>query len=366
MDDLGEGLDGLLDVVERREERLSLLLAFARDEAHALPLRAGVEKVHGAGGALARDLDARHLIAELERQLEGEILRRFARAQAELRLAEPLVAGRQGVNYALTSRTGGAQHTCRELAVRADAGREAEGLVARRVLDGGEHAAGAECLEPVGKRTRIAVVVDAVAEPDNARCAGRSFGQRRLECGEGRLAIRGKRLRLEPAERRACFGRGLEANGARLGGARRVEHDHGPALGLGFGDQALGDRHPLGPSRRAGPAVVDRDDDRARALQRLFLGRVEDGLGERKDDERGGEETDEQQPPGSLGRRLFLVLEADENACRRKFDLLGARRDRPQEPVDEGKRRKRREQPRVQEGEGAKRHGAPPAAVCQR
>ena len=67
MDDLGERLDGLLDVVERGQQRLGFLLALARNQPHALPLRAGVEKAHGAGGALVRDLDARYLIADLER-----------------------------------------------------------------------------------------------------------------------------------------------------------------------------------------------------------------------------------------------------------------------------------------------------------
>ena len=35
-----------------------------------MPLRAGIEQMDGARGSFARDLDARHLIADLERQIE--------------------------------------------------------------------------------------------------------------------------------------------------------------------------------------------------------------------------------------------------------------------------------------------------------
>ncbi len=69
-DDLGIGLDGFLDVVERSQQGLRLLLAFARDQADALPLRAAVEQADGAGGMLARDFEARDLISQFERQFE--------------------------------------------------------------------------------------------------------------------------------------------------------------------------------------------------------------------------------------------------------------------------------------------------------
>src|SRR5690606_20158986 len=47
LDELGEGREGALDVVERPEERLSLLAALAREKAYPVPLRAGIEQVHG-------------------------------------------------------------------------------------------------------------------------------------------------------------------------------------------------------------------------------------------------------------------------------------------------------------------------------
>ena len=57
-----------------------------------MPLRAGVEEMDGAGRALAGDLDARDLIADLERQVEfgGRLAR--AIAEGEVRIAERLAA----------------------------------------------------------------------------------------------------------------------------------------------------------------------------------------------------------------------------------------------------------------------------------
>jgi hypothetical protein len=69
--DLRERQQRALDIVERSQQRLRLLARGARDQADAMPLRAGVEQVHGPGGALAGDLDARDLVSQLQRHIEG-------------------------------------------------------------------------------------------------------------------------------------------------------------------------------------------------------------------------------------------------------------------------------------------------------
>ncbi|NJO35858.1 MAG: DUF3604 domain-containing protein [Rhodospirillales bacterium] len=68
---LGERGQCLLDVVERREQRLSLFPAFARNEGHTMPARARIQEMYGARRPLATDLDARHLIAKLQREIEA-------------------------------------------------------------------------------------------------------------------------------------------------------------------------------------------------------------------------------------------------------------------------------------------------------
>ena len=68
-------------------------------------------------------------------------------------------------------------------------------------------------------------------------------------------------------------------------------------------------------------------------------------------------EADEGQPPGRLGRRLLLVLDADEDAGRRERDLARARGHGAQQPIDDRQRGERGEQPRIEEGQRAKAHG---------
>ena len=108
--DLGERHQRALDVVERRQQRLRLLARGARDEADAMPLRAGVEQVHRTGRALAGDLDARHLVPQLERHVEGGERARLAGTEREGRLAQALAARRHGVQRADARAALGAQH----------------------------------------------------------------------------------------------------------------------------------------------------------------------------------------------------------------------------------------------------------------
>jgi hypothetical protein len=84
---------------------------------------------------------------------------------------------------------------------------------------------------------------------------------------------------------------------------------------------------------------------------------VEHGLGQRQDDEGGSQHANKGQPPRRLGRRLLAIVDADEDARRRKLDAARARRDSAKQPVDDRQQRQRTEQRRVEEGEAAEAHG---------
>ena len=56
-------------------------------------------------------------------------------------------------------------------------------------------------------------------------------------------------------------------------------------------------------------------------LSARILRWVQHGFGQRQNDERCGQQTDQRQPPRRLVGGLFLVFEADKNPRRRKFDL---------------------------------------------
>ncbi len=95
----------------------------------------------------------------------------------------------------------------------------------------------------------------------------------------------------------------------------RLDDEDGAALRLRLVDEALAKSEAALPAVGCGPTVIDDDHDRTRSLQAPALGGVQDRLGEREDHECGGEQADEQQPPGRACRCLLVVLEADQDAA---------------------------------------------------
>src|SRR5690606_22976792 len=108
-------------VIVRRQQRLGLLTAFARDQSDPLPLRAGVKEVDAAGCMLAADLDADDLVAQLEGKIEHDVGLRGAVADLEVCLAEPLATCRECKNLSGTRRAARAQYCRFELAATANA-----------------------------------------------------------------------------------------------------------------------------------------------------------------------------------------------------------------------------------------------------
>ena len=105
-------------------------VSLAGDEADAVPLRARVEQVDRPGRVLGSDLDARHLVAQLERQLERGGGGAVAGLEREAGLAEPLPPGREGMHDALARRPTAAQHGRLELAVTANGAEKPQRLAA--------------------------------------------------------------------------------------------------------------------------------------------------------------------------------------------------------------------------------------------
>ncbi len=140
-DDVGIGRERALHIIERREQRLRRLARLARDDADTMPLRARIEEMHGAGGPLAGDLDARHLIADLERQVEigGGLAR--ALADGEGGFAERLAAAGERLDHAGARAFGAAQNAGGELAAFASGLAKGERRVVALGTQHGETAA---------------------------------------------------------------------------------------------------------------------------------------------------------------------------------------------------------------------------------
>ena len=358
-DDVGIGRERALHIIERREQWLRRLARFARDDADTMPLRAPVEEMHRAGGPLACDLDARHLIANFQRQVEiGGGLARVP-ADGEGSFAERLAPAGERLDHARTRAFGGAHHPGGELAFVAGGLAKGE----RRVVAlGTQHGETAAAPGKLGKRFRESValaIVETVRHPQHAvvRLAAELLFKR----GRERRAVGRVRLRHHPAN---ALARLLGAHGIadRLAG-RGESEQHGAAVAAGALDRSLDRLAPLGPMRGRRPAIVDDEEEGTFAGETLLVG-VQHGP--RQSENQQGREQHAQggQPPWAVRRRLLGGLEILQQPCRREHDDLRAWRRQPQQPPDGGKRGQCREHPRLKEADCADgHHGCRPASA---
>ena len=116
---IGKRFERALDVKARRQQRLRHVGDGAGDDADGAPLPALVEELHGAGGAFAGNLDARDIVAKLDRQIEARLGLAIRRLEGERRFAERQTLEIERAHRAALGRAGrGAQHFDAERAGR--------------------------------------------------------------------------------------------------------------------------------------------------------------------------------------------------------------------------------------------------------
>ena len=354
---LGERRQRFLDVVERRQQRLRLLAVLARDEPDPMPARARIEQMHGAGRALAGDLHARDLVAELERQLEPHRRAAGARRELERRLAEPLAACRERQGNAAALSAIGAQdvapRACRPGRDRrrqpAPHRRSGSRSPPRRPIRRGSRAC---------RRTRaLAVVIDAVRQPDDAGL--RLAGQRALEdappfpCAAARTAAAAA---LPPSSARRSAPRCARSASCRPApSARSGPGGSGPRLprsgdrrGACARQSATAAAQPLSTTMTTGPEPFS-------AVSGLGLST---GSASARITSAAAAMRISVSHHGVLAGVFSRLIEVEQDARRREGDAARTRRNGAQQPVDERQRRQRAQQPRIEEGERAERHRA--------
>jgi hypothetical protein len=355
-DDVGIRGQRALDIVERRQQRLRFLAGFAGDDADAVPLRAGIEQIDGAGGALALDLDARHLIADLERQVEARLSLALALLDGEGRFAKRLAASGQSPDRTFARAFNAADDAAGEHAAFAGGMAETQRGVAWLGRKHGEAATIARELRKARGKALAFAVVEAVGQPDDA-VAGLDrevLFQRFRELG----AVGRVRFRVQADN---AFARGIRRHrlADRLIRGGRREHDVA-AIAARAVDGRTNGFAARGPLSGGGPAIVDDEKKRPFAGEGFAVG-IDDGPGQRQDQQRGQQHAQQGQPPGAARRGLLGGFQVFEEPRRREHHDLRARRREAQQPPDRGQRHERHQDPRLQEAYGAERHHAAPA-----
>jgi hypothetical protein len=326
-----------------------------------MPLRAGVEQVHGARRPLARDLDP---------------VTWFLSSSGMSKVASARVSPAPNVNGASPRRWPRADMACSVPARGPPSGRST--CASRRPPAATPATAPSASwpgrvstteslpparLESLSAKSRAAPswsmpsasqTMEATPAPVSAVAIACAVAVRSGEKGWGCTAA---------AVERAAAGASIFKVMALAALAVGRDED-GAALAFGFRDQPLDHECARAPLRGGGPAVVDDQDDGAGAGERLLAVGIEHGLGQRQDHQRGSQHADQREPPGGLRRRLLAVLDADEDAGRRELDAAWPRRNGAQQPPDDRQGQQTRQQPWAEEGDGAERHGVPPAPVA--
>ena len=307
--------------------------------------------MHRAGGPLTRDLDACHLIADFERQVEiGGGLARVS-ADGEGSFAKRLASAGERLDHARARAFGGAHHAGGKLAFVAGGLAKGE----RRVVAlGTQHGETAAAAGKLGKRLRESValaIVETVRHPEHAvvRLAAELLFKR----GRERRAVGRVRLRHHPANALARL-LGTQGIADRLAG-RGESEQHGAAVAAGTLDRSLDRLAPLGPVRGRRPAIVDDEEEGTFAGETLLVG-VQHGTRQSENQQSREQHAQGGQPPWAVRRRLLGGLEILEQPCRREHHDLRAWRRQPQQPPDGGKRGECREHPRLKEADRADGH----------
>ena len=154
---VGEGPERPRQVIGSRQERLAGIGGGAGDDADGAPPPALVEELHGAGRALADDLEARDVVPDLHRQIEVCLGLAGAGVEDELGVAERKAAEITGAHETACGRgVVGAQHADGKAACRVVGGDERAGAFDAAGDDA--DAAGGEARQRLGETRAVAEV----------------------------------------------------------------------------------------------------------------------------------------------------------------------------------------------------------------
>ena len=151
-----------LNIVERRQQRLGLLAAFPRDQADAMPLGRSIDQANRASRALARNFNARHLIAQFQRQIEGDRRGCFPVAQFVCSFAQALAARGKRMHRTFARRSHRLRNDGFEFALLAKAGGEAKSFTAPALIDNSEGACTRDLGQFGGDCDGIFFMIDAI------------------------------------------------------------------------------------------------------------------------------------------------------------------------------------------------------------
>ncbi len=323
---IGKRSERPADIIARRQQRLRGIGGRAGHDADGAASPALIEKLHGAGGALAANLHAGDIVADLDRKIELRLgllvgrlenKRRFAERQAlKIERAHTAGLGRAG---------GGAQHF--------DAQR------AGRVVGSGERPRAGDAAGDDRHRSRVehrrqafgeirtTAEIDGVGQPDQLDLA--CGGEEARDGGQRLGAVDGVRLRLDQLQPHARRAGRRERNVARAFGERNERHRAMIAFRARY--DVFGGAQARVPGGGRGPAVVDEDRDR-RARRHRRQRRVPQRARGGEDDESGEKKPHDGEPPRRPCRRFFARRDFKQQPGRREIDAARAWRDQPQQP----------------------------------
>ena len=325
--DVGEGLDGAGDVVERREQRLRGLGRGAGEEADPPAAPAVVEELHRAGGLAAGDFEAHDVVPEFDRQREFRLGRRLAGIEGERRFADDaalrmsLARTKPGGGHGL----GAADHRHgQRVGCRRAAGFRPKRSA--RIVGVGDD----RPVDVLGEACRANASTPAPPTPSESHATPPKAVALRGRFERGRSSAawsarpRARRQRIEaPADLVAR--RSAPATG--WSGSAVASSAIGRLASCGEVDDAVGGRHHRRPRRRRRPAVVD-DEEQRPVARRDFAGRFEDRAGEREDHGGGEQQAERRQPPRAPRRLFFLPGDFEEEPRRRELLQPRLRRHR--------------------------------------
>src|SRR5665213_520646 len=195
-------------------------------------------------------------------------------------------------------------------------------------------------------RLRVIAIIESIAKPDNLR---RGRKMRSPELRARAIAIR------QPALRLKFFRTALRVSGIkqadRRGRVRRAHDGDGAALARGSIERVADRGLAVFPRMRRRPAIVDEENQRPVAD---WFGRFADHwLRQRRNDERGGDQAQQQQPPGRACGRFLRRVQSEEQPQRLEHNLARARRRHAQQKPDRGQHDQPEKNPRRRETDTA-------------